>query len=122
MQLLQNKALNQSGDSSFNEILNYPPEQLRTLLELRGGKQLAQMYEDALAQQNMQGYKSGGADKQYSSIGSSNYNMPLQIKQQNFMVDTMRGIQGQPPSQTMPARQPSLNKAAQKELLNQYYR
>ena len=38
VQLLQNKALNTSGDNSLNDIINYPPEQLKTLLELRGGK------------------------------------------------------------------------------------
>ena len=73
--MMQNKALNTSGDSSFNDIMNYPPEQLKTLLELRGGKQFADMYEEAMKNSN-----TSKMNNEYMSANSSNYNMPLQIK------------------------------------------
>lgn len=73
VQLLQNKALNTSGDSSLNDIINYPPEQLKTLLELRGGKQFAEMYEDAIKNSNV----APRINNDYISANNSNYNMPL---------------------------------------------
>lgn len=81
IQMMQNKALNTSGDSSLNDIMNYPPEQLKTLLELRGGKQFAEMYEDAINNSNNK------LNNEYMSANSSNYNMPLQIKAQNYMAN-----------------------------------
>ena len=58
-------------------------------MELRGGKHFADMYEDAMANSN----NLGPPSNDYMSVNSANYNMPLQIKSQNYMMN-MQGDAG----------------------------
>lgn len=77
------------------------------------------MYEDAMTDPN----NLGPLSNDYMSANSANYNMPLQIKSQNYMMN-MQGDAGKYANQAaiLNQQKPQNLKAAQKELLNQYYR
>ena len=77
------------------------------------------MYEDAMNNSN----NAGKMSNDYMSVNNSNYNMPLQIKSQNYMAN----VQGDGAKHTnqvsiLNQQRPQNLKVAQKELLNQYYR